>query len=139
MIQTQQAETDKFRQSVTEYQSVIQNKQELNRDIAEAVKNAMSEERAAQAAIQAANDAAAAGSQQTMPSVKPSYTDFRGIVTPAFGSPVKPVAYDLTQNDFPLQASGSITAASLLSPPPRTADPLTATPKVLQCPGCNQL
>ena len=76
LIQNQQAETDKFRSFVSEYQNTIQNKQELHRDNAEAVKNAMSEERAAQAALQAANAAAAAGSQQTTPSAYPSYTDF---------------------------------------------------------------
>ena len=93
LIQNQQAETDKFRQFVTEYQNTIQNNQELNRDIAEAVKNAMTEECAAHAAVQAANAAAAAGSQQTTPSAYPSYTDFTGIDTPAFGSPVKPVFF----------------------------------------------
>ena len=79
LVQDQQTQTDKLRPFFVEYQSAIQNKHELNRDIAEAVKNALTAEREAHVAAQAATAAAAAGSQQTMPSASPSYADFTGI------------------------------------------------------------
>ena len=105
------------------------------------VKNALAEERKAQAAADAAQAAAAAGSQQeqklnTTPMPNPAYTEFTGIETPAFGSPLKPMTYDMTQNDSPNQVTGLGTPNSLLSPPPRTAD---TTPKVIQCPGSHRL
>ena len=134
LVQDQQTETDKLRQFAVEYQSAVQNKHELNRDIAEAVKNAMIAEREAHAAAQAAT--AAAGSQQTVPSAYPSYTDFTRIDTPAFGSPVRPAAYDLTQNYSPQQVTGANVADSAFSPPPRVTD---GTPKAIHCPGCGQM
>ena len=41
LVQNQQAETNKFRQLVADYQTTIQNKEELNRDITEAMRGVL--------------------------------------------------------------------------------------------------